>query len=77
MLGAIAALLAGLFSLYRTWDIWDAAGDPLARYGNFLTANGLGVLAQLVMSVVIGVALLWLFVRLGRSRPLPRVSRSS
>jgi hypothetical protein len=77
MLGAIAALFAGLFSLYRTWDVWDAAGDPLARYGNFLTVYGLGVLVQLVMSMVIGIALLWLSLRLGGSKPLPRVSRSS
>ncbi len=44
---------------------------------SLLTAYGLGVLVQLVMSMVIGIALLWLFVRLGGSKPLPRVSRSS
>jgi hypothetical protein len=77
MIGAIAALLAGLFWLERAWEIWDAAGDPLARYGNFLTWYGLGVAAQLGVRVVLGVALLWLFVRLGSFKPLPRLTRSA
>jgi hypothetical protein len=78
MLGAITALLVGLFWLERVWEVWDAAGDPLARYnpGAFVTTwYGVGVVGELVVRLVLGVALLWLFLRLGSSKPLPGFRR--
>ncbi len=75
LLGSIVALLAGLFAFALTWDIWDAQGDPLARFNPsaFLSWYGLGVVGKLAATVVLGAALLWLFVRLGSSKPLPRI----
>jgi hypothetical protein len=79
MIGSIVALLVGLTCLALAWDFWDMAGSPLARFnaGGFLSWYGLGVIAQLALRIVPGVAFLWLFVRLGSSKPLPRLSRSA
>jgi hypothetical protein len=75
MVGSISALLASLFPLYLAWDIWDSSFDPLLRYGgmNLMTWYGLGVVGQFAVRIVVGIVLLWLFVRLGGSKPLPRL----
>jgi hypothetical protein len=45
--------------LARTaWEVWDAKGEPLARYGNLLTGYGLGVFAEILLRVVLGAVLL-------------------
>jgi hypothetical protein len=64
MLGSVLALLAGLFWLERAWEVWDAKGEPLARYGNSLTGYGLGVFAEILLRMVFGAVLLWLFAKL-------------
>jgi hypothetical protein len=58
MLGSVLALLAGVFWLERAWEVWDAKGEPLARYGNLLTGYGLGVFAEILLRVVLGAVLL-------------------
>jgi hypothetical protein len=79
MVGSITALLAGLLCLALAWDLWDMAGSPLARFnpGAFLSWYGLGVIGGLALRIVPGVVLLWLFVRLGSSQPLPRLTRAT
>lgn len=77
MVASISALLVGLFWLENAWEVWDAKGDPLARFGSFASGYGVGVAAEIGVSIVLGVALLWLFVRLGSSKPLPRLTRTA
>lgn len=75
MVGSITALLAGLLCLALAWDLWDMKGDPLAKLnpGHFLSWYGFGVIGELALRIVPGIVLLWLFVRLGGSKPLPRL----
>ena len=44
-ISAISALLVGLFWLENAWEVWDAKGEPLARFGNLASGYGLGVAA--------------------------------
>jgi hypothetical protein len=77
MIGAISALVVGLFWLENAWEVWDARGQPLTRFGNLASGYGLGVIAEIGISIALGVALLWLFVRLGSSKPLPHLIRAA
>jgi hypothetical protein len=78
MVGSITALLTGLFCLALAWDFWDMAGSPLARFnpGAYLSWYGFGIVGQLAARTVPGIVLLWLFVRLGSSKPLPHFRRT-
>ena len=58
MAAAISALLVGLFWLENAREVWDAKGDPLARLGTFASGYGLGVAAEIAVSIVLGMTLL-------------------
>ena len=75
LVGSIASLLMGLFWIERIWEIWDMKGSYFAFGGSVLTAYGLGVVAEISVALSLGVAFLWLFYRLGSSKPLPRFPR--
>jgi divalent metal cation (Fe/Co/Zn/Cd) transporter len=77
MLGACAALLAGLFVLAAGVEILLEQYSDLVKYGTHTTAYGWRILAGVVVRALIATAFFWLFARLGGSKPLPQLSRSN
>ena len=75
MLGAVTALLAGLFVLALAVEIFFEEYMDLVAYRTHLTSYGWGILAQVLVRAAIAAGLFWAFARLGGSKPLPRLAR--
>ena len=76
MLGAVTALLAGLFITTLAVEIFLEEYMDLVQYRTHTTSYGWGILARVLARVAIAGGLFWAFGRLGGSKPLPRLGRS-
>jgi hypothetical protein len=76
MLGAVTALVAGLFVLALAVEIFVEQYVDLVSYGNQFTPHGWRVFISALMRAVVACGLFWVFARLGGSKPLPRFARS-
>ena len=74
-LGAVVALVAGLFVLALAVEIFFEDYMDLVKYGTHTTSYGWGIMAQVLVRVMIAGGLFWAFARLGGSKPLPHLAR--